>query len=98
MSNWNPVKPMNIGGLFAFSEEYSVVKKSISNIEHQRAIDGTPITRTASSALAPAGPELRLNDFEQFNKSMAEKKDEEAKEKAKNKIDPAAVVKSYLAL
>lgn len=97
MSNWSPVprRPLLNEGMFKFDEEVQVVKKSISDIERQRSADGTPITRTPPSALVPAGQALVL---ESVNKSLEDEKKNKAEKKAKNKIDPAEVIKSYLAL
>lgn len=100
MDNGSPIPRRKIinNGLFNFTDEVHVVRKSISNIERQREADGTPITRTPPSALKPRGVDLVLKDFENVNKSLAEENKRKEDEKAKNKIDPAEVVKSYLGL
>lgn len=98
MSNWSPVprRPLLNEGIFAFDEKVEVVNKSVSAIEYQRSLDGTPITRTPPSAVQPAGRPLVLSS-DKINKSSVATAVSAPVDSREEKVDPAAVVKAYLA-
>ena len=83
-----PAREPNTNGLFVMDEEMTIVKKGLTPIQRQRAIDGTPHTITGTMAIKPDEPELYLEGH-RMSKSV--------KEDPKPAYDPDAVVKAYLA-
>lgn len=89
MSYWAPetLRKSDPNGLFKMEEEFTVVKKSLTPIQAQRMLDGTPHTKGARSALRPEGPTLHL---EGLSKSVNADKKAPA-------LDADEVLKAYLA-
>lgn len=93
-TGWAP-KPLRCFnfGMFPFEETPTVVK-SLTPMQRQRELDGTPITVTPHTALRPPDPVLTLGGLAKG--SLAEKMGEKHGEAKADPEDPLFVVKSYL--
>lgn len=88
MRNWSPkpLRPADPNPLFKENKDESYVVKALTPIQQQRREDGTPHT---------VGGRTKLGPEEHFYLS-ADKLNKSKEAPAKPKLDPDAIVKSFL--